>query len=36
MAGAELLCHNFEWGREMAKVGNHCSIGFESTGPGFN
>jgi len=25
MAGAERLCHIFEWGREMKKVGNHCS-----------
>jgi len=24
MAGAERLCHIFEWGREMKKVGNHC------------
>jgi len=23
MAGAECLCHIFEWGREMKKVGNH-------------
>jgi len=23
MTGAERLCHIFEWGREMKKVGNH-------------
>ena len=25
MAGAERLCHILKWGREMKKVGNHCS-----------
>jgi len=25
MAGAERLCHIFKWGREMKKVGNHCT-----------
>jgi len=27
MAGAERLCHIFEWGREVKKVGNHWSSG---------
>jgi len=25
MARAARLCHIFKWGREMKKVGNHCS-----------
>jgi len=25
MTGTEHLCNTFEWGREIKKVGNHCT-----------
>jgi len=31
MAGVEGLCHILEWGRDMKKVGNHCSIRFSKS-----